>query len=113
MNESYLNEKRKILATKEEIKTLAAKAELKAEQYKIVKLQTYDLSLVIGQSYNNNDGAQLYLIFQPSCETITHFLVFHSQSQNGNLKDCETKNSNCLIHQIKIFLQNCYGINLD
>ena len=28
------------------------------------KLQTYDSSLFIGQSYFFNDGAELYLIFQ-------------------------------------------------
>ena len=50
VNESGLNEKIKILATKEEIKRLVTKAELRAEQAKIVKLQTYDLSLFIGQS---------------------------------------------------------------
>ena len=44
---------------KEEIKTVATKAEFKAEEDKIVKLQTFDLSLFIGQSYFNNDGAQL------------------------------------------------------
>ena len=71
VNESYLNEKIKTLETKEELKTLATKAELKAEQDKIVKLQTYDLSLFIGQSCFNNDGAQLYLIFQPTYKTIT------------------------------------------
>ena len=54
VNEFGLNEKIKTLAT-EEIKTLATKAELKAEQDKIVKLQTYDLSLCIGQSYFVND----------------------------------------------------------
>ena len=32
------------------MKTLAKKAELKAKQDKIVKQQTYDLSLFIGQS---------------------------------------------------------------
>ena len=50
-NESDLNEKIKTLATKEEIKKVATKAELKAGQDEIVKLQTYDLSLFIGQSY--------------------------------------------------------------
>ena len=45
-----MNKKIKTLATKEEIKTLAIKAVLKAEQGKIVKLKTYDLSLFIGQS---------------------------------------------------------------
>ena len=43
-----------------EIKKLVTKAELKAGQDKIVKLQTYDSSLFIGQGYFNNDTAQLY-----------------------------------------------------
>ena len=58
---------------KEEIKTLATKAKLKAEQDKIVKLQTHDLSLFIGQSYFVNNGSQNYLIFKSSCKTITTF----------------------------------------
>ena len=36
---------------------------LKAEQDKIANLQTYDLSPFTGQSYFNNDRAQLYLVF--------------------------------------------------
>ena len=39
--------------------------ELKVEQDKIAIFKTYDLSLFIGQSYFNNDGSQIYLIFQP------------------------------------------------
>ena len=73
INEFDLNKKIKPLTIKEEIKTLAIKAELKAEQDKIVKLQTYDLSLFVGQSYFNNNGAQHYLIFQPSFKTVTTF----------------------------------------
>ena len=69
-NESGLNEKIKILATKKEIEKLAIKAELKVEQDKIVKFQTYDLSHFIGQSYFVNDGAQLYLILQPLYYTL-------------------------------------------
>ena len=69
-----MNEKIKRLATKEEIKTLATKVELKAEQDKILKLQTYDLSLFIGQSYFNKDGPQNYLVFQPIYKTKTNFL---------------------------------------
>ena len=45
-------------------KTVKTKAELRAEQDKIIKLQTYDLSPFIGQSYFANDGAELYLILQ-------------------------------------------------
>ena len=37
-----------------------------------VKWKGYDLSL-FGQNYFNNDGAQLYLIFQPSYKIITTF----------------------------------------
>ena len=48
--EFYLNEKIETLATKGEIKKLATKTELKANQGKIVKFQTYGLSLFIGQS---------------------------------------------------------------
>ena len=73
INEYDLNEKIKKISNKRKIKTLATKAELKAEQDKIIKLQTYDLRLFIGQSYFNNDGAQIYLIFQPIYKTITTF----------------------------------------
>ena len=39
----------------------------------LTKLQTFDSSLFIGQSYFDNDGAQLYLIFSPIYKTITTF----------------------------------------
>ena len=45
VNQSGLNKMVKPLTKEAEIKKLATKAELKAEQDKIVKLQTYDLSL--------------------------------------------------------------------
>ena len=54
------------LGRKEEIKALPTKAELKAEEDKIVKLQSYDISIFTGQSYFNNDGAKLYFVFQPN-----------------------------------------------
>ena len=37
------------------------------------KLQAFESSFFVGQSYLNNDGAQLYLIFQPIRKTITTF----------------------------------------
>ena len=40
------------------------------------KLQTFDSSLFLGQSYFNNHGAQLYLIFQPIHKTISIFSCF-------------------------------------
>ena len=39
----------------------------------MVKLQTYDLSSFIGQSYFNNDESQNYLIFQPTYKATTTF----------------------------------------
>ena len=89
-DESYLNKKTKALATKEEIKILITKTELKSEQGKIVKLQTYDSNLFIGQSHFNDDRAQLYLIFQPIYKTITTFSGL--KDTNGNLKYCQMKN---------------------
>ena len=50
---------------KKKIATLATKAELKSEEDKIEKLQTYDSSLLICQSYFGNDGSQNFLICQP------------------------------------------------
>ena len=65
-----MDEKIKTLATREELKTSATKTELKVEQDKIVKFQTSDLTLFIGQGYFVNDGVQLYLIFQPLYYTL-------------------------------------------
>ena len=42
-------------------------------QNEFKKLQTFDSSLFIAKIYFNNDGAQLYLIFQPIYKTITTF----------------------------------------
>ena len=47
VNESGLNEKIKISTTKEKKKKIVAKAELNAEQDKIVKLRIYDSSFLL------------------------------------------------------------------
>ena len=47
------------------VETLAIKAELKAEQEKITKLEAFDSSYNRGKSYFSNDGTQNDLIFQP------------------------------------------------
>ena len=79
----------------------------------MVKLQTYDLSLFTGQSYFNNDGAQLYLIFQPSYKTITIFSGLPFIISESESKGLSNENLNLLTEQIKVFLQNGYGINLN
>ena len=48
-----------------EVASLAIKVELKAQQDKIGRLQAFDSSLFIGQSYFDKDGSQSFLIFQP------------------------------------------------
>ena len=53
------------------------------------KLQTFDSSIFVSQSYFYNDGAQLFLIFQPIIKTIT---LFPGLLENGNLRDCQIKN---------------------
>ena len=77
---------------KEEIKALPKKVELKAEQDKIVKIQTYDLSLFIVQSYFNNDGSQNYLIFQPIYKTITTFSDLTSTISEWEYKGLSNEN---------------------
>ena len=58
MNKKFTSNKTKHLLVENELK----------------KLQTFDSSLFIGQSYFNNDGAQLkYLIFQPIYKNIATF----------------------------------------
>ena len=65
INESSLNKEIKIIATKDNLKILAKKAELKAEKDKTRKLQTSNTSLFIGQSYFDNYETQNYFVFQP------------------------------------------------
>ena len=50
---------------KKTLETLETKAELQAEQNKIVHLQTFDSSSFCGKCYFENDENQNYLVFQP------------------------------------------------
>ena len=50
------------------------------------KLQAFDSSLFIGQSYSNNDGTQLYVIFEPIYKTITTFFGL-----KGTISEWESK----------------------
>ena len=47
------------------VATLATKAELKAEQDKIIKLQAFNSSYFQGENHSKDDGTQNCLIFQP------------------------------------------------
>ena len=52
------------------IKQLATKAELKAEQDKIVKLETYELSHFLGKNLYGNGGSQNMSVYQPTIITL-------------------------------------------
>ena len=60
-----MNERIKKLATKEAIKTLATKAESKAQQGKFAKLQKHDLSYFLGKNFFGDDGSQNMFVDQP------------------------------------------------
>ena len=65
---------------------LATKAEFKAEQDKIVKLQAFDSSFFRGNSHFEDDGTQNYLVFQPiyrDFKKIGNVFIF----QRGNVKN--------------------------
>ena len=49
--------------------TIATKAELKAEQDKIIKLQKYDLSYFLGRNSFGDDGFQNTFVYQPKFNT--------------------------------------------
>ena len=61
-----MNEKIKTLETKEEIKTLVTNAELKAEQNKIVKLETHVLNYFLHKKLFCDDGSQNMFVYQPT-----------------------------------------------
>ena len=81
-------------------KKSATKAESKAEKDKIVKLQTYDSSLFIGQSYLSNDKSQSFLIFQLIYKTCKMSVGLSAATVeweykglwNENIKPCVTAN---------------------
>ena len=52
------------------MKTLATKVELKAEQDEIVKLETHDLSYLLGKNFFGDDGSQNMFIYQPKLSTL-------------------------------------------
>ena len=48
---------------------LGTKVKLKAEQDKIVKLQTHDLSYFLGKIFFGDDGSQNMFFYQPKLDT--------------------------------------------
>ena len=76
---------------------LATKAELKAEQDKIVKIQTFDSSYFRRKCHFYNDGMQSYLVFSQSINILKRLLIV-IKFQRGNLKDCLMRVINFLLH---------------
>ena len=77
--------------------TLATKAELKAEQAKITKLQVFDSSYFCGKSHFEDDSTQNYVVFQPIYIYFKKLAIL-SIFQRGNLKDCMMKVLSLLLH---------------
>ena len=75
-NASWKDEKKKLVEPSDifnigknsdlntKLATLARKVELKAEQYKTVKRQTFDSRYIPSKNYFEDDGTQSYLVFQ-------------------------------------------------
>ena len=85
------------------IGTLATKAELKAEQDKILKLQAFDSSEFYNKSDLEDASIQNYLVFQPGpkyFKKILKAIIF----QRGNQEDCLMKVFNVLLHLIIVLL---------
>ena len=59
------------------------------------KLETFDSSLFIGQSYFSNDGVQLYLIFQPIYKTITTFSSLKDTFSEWESKELSNEKFTC------------------
>ena len=49
---------------------MAVKPELKAEQNKIVKLKTYDLTYFLGKNIFSDQGPQNMFVYQPTYNTL-------------------------------------------
>ena len=78
-------------------------------EIELKKLQTFDLSLFIGQSYFNNDGGQLYLIFQQIYKSITAFSGLKDKISEWESKGLSNENFKSPYMTIKMFLQSWYA----
>ena len=95
---------------KKNIEKLATKTELKAEQDKLEKLQTYDSILFIGQSYFINDGSQNASIFQPIYNTFTMPAGFTDIIVEWESKGLWNEKNNLPITEL-VFLQTLWMNN--
>ena len=84
--------------------TLATKAELKAEQDKIVTLQVFDSSYFRGKSYFEDDSTQNNLVFQTMYRYLKKLVILNI-SHLRNLNNCLIKLLNLLLHLIIVVTQ--------
>ena len=78
-------------------------------EIELKKLQTFESSLLIGQSYFNNDEGQLYLIFQLIYKSITTFCGLKDKISEWESKGLSNENFKSPYIAIKMFLQNWYA----
>ena len=67
------------------MKKLATKEELKAEQRKLLKFQTFPLSYFLGKNIFINDGTQNYLMFNPP------YYILKTFSRAGKISSWKSK----------------------
>ena len=96
----------------DKLKSLNEKVTSNRTKYVVVenkfkKLQTLDWSHLFGQSYFNNNGAQLYFIFQPIYKTITTFSDYKHNLRMGIWQIIKWKISVYLYKKCKC-VQNWY-----
>ena len=85
--------------------TLGTKAELKAEQDNIIKLQAFDSSYFCRKSHFEDNSIQNYLVFRQRIYILKRLLkriIF----QHGNLKICLMKVLSFVVRLIIVLLQN-------
>ena len=70
------------------------------------KLQTFNSSLFVDQSYFGNDGSQNFNSSTNLQKLLQRFQVLWTQSPNESLKDYQMKKLSPFLQQIIVFLQN-------
>ena len=88
-----------------EVQILATKAELIAEEEKMVKFQAFNSSYFCGKSHFQDDGTQNYSVLQ-SIYIYLKRLAILCIFQHGNLKDYLMKALGLLLHLITVLLHH-------
>ena len=101
MKQKGLISKSDVVCLVKNVATLATNAELKAEEDKLIKIQTFDLSYFRGKNHFEDDYTQNYF---SQCTNILKRLVILIIFKHGNLKDCLMKVLSLFLHLIIVLV---------